>query len=164
MKKTDIKQIYNNAQDFAGKQITVGGWVRSVRDLKTFAFMDLNDGTSFKGLQIVIDSQTENYAEISKLNTGSSVLVCGEIVLTPQNKQPFEMHAKNVSIICKTDETYPLQKKGSTLEFLRENAYLRPRVNLFNAVFRVRSVAAIAIHNYFQQNGYLYVNTPLITT
>ena len=164
MKKTDIKQLFTKPNDFDGKEIFVGGWIRSVRDLKTFAFIDLNDGTSFKGLQIVANNDLENYSDISKLNTGSSVLICGTVVLTPQNKQPFELHAKSVQIICKTDETYPLQKKGSTLEFLRDNAYLRPRVNLFNAVFRIRSVAANAVHSYFQQNGYLYVNTPLITT
>ncbi len=164
MKKTDIKQIYLDEKKYNGKEITVAGWVRSVRDLKTFAFMDLNDGTSFKGIQVVIDAKTENYAEIAKLNTGSSVMISGGLVLTPENKQPFELHAKNVQIINKTDETYPLQKKGHSLEFLREKAYLRPRVNLFNAVFKVRSVAAYAIHKYFQENGYLYVNTPLITT
>ena len=164
MKKTDIKQIYVDSKKFDGKLVTIGGWVRSVRDLKTFAFMDLNDGTSFKGMQVVINNSLENYNVVSKLNTGSSVLVTGTLILTPENKQPFELHAEKIEVICKTDETYPLQKKGHSIEFLREIAYLRPRVNLFNAVFRVRSVAAKAIHDYFQQNGYLYVNTPLITT
>lgn len=164
MRKLDIKQIYVDSKKYDGKEITLGGWVRSVRDLKTFAFMDLNDGTSFKGMQVVINNDVNNYSEIAKLNTGSSVLVTGNLVLTPENKQPFELHATKVDIICKTDETYPLQKKGHSLEFLRDMAYLRPRVNLFNAVFRIRSVAAYAIHNYFQRNGYLYVNTPLITT
>ena len=164
MRKLDIKQIYVDSKKYDGQEITVGGWVRSVRDLKTFAFMDLNDGTSFKGMQVVINSDVNNYSEIAKLNTGSSVLVTGNLLLTPENKQPFELHATKVDIVCKTDETYPLQKKGHSLEFLRDMAYLRPRVNLFNAVFRIRSVAAYAIHNYFQQNGYLYVNTPLITT
>ena len=164
MKKTDIKQIYVDSKNFDGKSVTIGGWVRSVRDLKTFAFMDLNDGTSFKGMQVVINNSLENYNVVSKLNTGSSVLVTGTLILTPENKQPFELHAEKIEVICKTDETYPLQKKGHSIEFLREIAYLRPRVNLFNAVFRVRSVAAKAIHDYFQQNGYLYVNTPLITT
>lgn len=164
MKKTDIKQIYVDSKKFNGKSVTIGGWVRSVRDLKTFAFMDLNDGTSFKGMQVVINNSLENYNVVSKLNTGSSVLVTGTLILTPENKQPFELHAEKIEVICKTDETYPLQKKGHSIEFLREIAYLRPRVNLFNAVFRVRSVAAKAIHDYFQQNGYLYVNTPLITT
>ena len=148
MKKIDIKQIYTKKEEFSEKEITVGGWIKSVRDLKTFAFMDLNDGTSFKGVQVVINNNIENYEEVAKLNTGSSVLVCGTLFLTPENKQPFELQAKSVQIISKTDETYPLQKKGSSLEFLRENAYLRPRANLFNAVFRVRSVAAIAIHKY----------------
>ena len=163
MKKTDIKEIQKSYSDLKG-ELTVGGWVRSVRDLKTFGFMDLNDGTAFKGLQVVFNNDLTNYAEVAKLNTGSSVLIKGELVLTPENKQPYELHASEITILSSTDTDYPLQKKGHSLEFMREQAYLRPRVNLFNAVFRVRSVAAIAIHNFFQQKGYLYVNTPLITT
>lgn len=163
MKKTDIKEIQKSYSDLKG-ELTVGGWVRSVRDLKTFGFMDLNDGTAFKGLQVVFNNDLTNYAEVAKLNTGSSVLIKGELVLTPENKQPYELHASEITILSSTDTDYPLQKKGHSLEFMREQAYLRPRVNLFNAVFRVRSVAAIAIHNFFQQKGYVYVNTPLITT
>ncbi len=163
MKKTDIKEIQKSYSDLKG-ELTVGGWVRSVRDLKTFGFMDLNDGTAFKGLQVVFNNDLTNYAEVAKLNTGSSVLIKGELVLTPENKQPYELHASEITILSATDTDYPLQKKGHSLEFMREQAYLRPRVNLFNAVFRVRSVAAIAIHNFFQQKGYVYVNTPLITT
>lgn len=163
MKKTDIKEIQKSYSDLKG-ELTVGGWVRSVRDLKTFGFMDLNDGTAFKGLQVVFNNDLTNYDEVAKLNTGSSVLIKGELVLTPENKQPYELHASEITILSATDTDYPLQKKGHSLEFMREQAYLRPRVNLFNAVFRVRSVAAIAIHNFFQQKGYVYVNTPLITT
>lgn len=163
MKKIDIKEIQKSYSDLKG-ELTVGGWVRSVRDLKTFGFMDLNDGTEFKGLQVVFNNDLTNYAEVAKLNTGSSVLIKGELVLTPENKQPYELHASEITILSSTDTDYPLQKKGHSLEFMREQAYLRPRVNLFNAVFRVRSVAAIAIHNFFQQKGYVYVNTPLITT
>ncbi len=163
MKKIDIKEIQKSYSDLKG-ELTVGGWVRSVRDLKTFGFMDLNDGTAFKGLQVVFNNDLTNYAEVAKLNTGSSVLIKGELVLTPENKQPYELHASEITILSSTDTDYPLQKKGHSLEFMREQAYLRPRVNLFNAVFRVRSVAAIAIHNFFQQKGYVYVNTPLITT
>ena len=164
MKKIDIKEIYCDSESFSEKEILVGGWIRSVRGQKSFGFIDLNDGTSFKGIQIVFDNSLENFDRICSLNTGSSVLVTGILKLTPQNKQPFELVAKNVEIICATTSEYPLQKKGHSLEFLRDLAYLRPRVNLFNAVFRVRSVAAVAIHKYFFEKGYVYVNTPLITT
>ncbi len=164
MKKIDIKEIYCDSESFSEKEILVGGWIRSVRGQKSFGFIDLNDGTSFKGIQIVFDNSLENFDRICSLNTGSSVLVTGILKLTPQNKQPFELVAKNIEIICATTSEYPLQKKGHSLEFLRDLAYLRPRVNLFNAVFRVRSVAAVAIHKYFFEKGYVYVNTPLITT
>lgn len=164
MVKLDIKQLYTNSKDLDGKVVTIGGWVRSVRDMKNFGFMDLNDGTSFKGAQIVLNAEMSNYTEVAKLNTGSSVLCTGKFVLTPEAKQPFEIQADEIRILCATDSSYPLQKKGLSAEFLREQAYLRPRTNLFNAVFRVRSVSAIAIHNFFQENGYVYVNTPLLTT
>ena len=165
MKKTDIVEIYKKYMDYTDKPITVAGWVKSVRDLKTFGFMDLNDGTCFKGLQVVLNANDiTNYSEVSKLNAGTSVAVDGKLVLTPEAKQPFELHASVVSVITPTDNTYPLQKKGHSLEFLREQAYLRPRTNMFSAVFRVRSVAAMAIHDYFQKHGYVYVHTPLITT
>lgn len=164
MVKLDIKQLYTNSKDLDGKVVTIGGWVRSVRDMKNFGFMDLNDGTSFKGAQIVLNAEMPNYAEVAKLNTGSSVLCTGKLVLTPNAKQPFEIQADEIRILCATDSSYPLQKKGLSVEFLREQAYLRPRTNLFNAVFRVRSVSAIAIHNFFQENGYVYVHTPLLTT
>ena len=127
--------------------------------------MEINDGTCHKNAQVVLEaSNLKNYSDVVKLNIGSTVYVLGELVLTPENKQPFEIKAKEVTIFQATDETYPIQKKRASVEYLRDIAYLRPRTNLFNAVFRVRSVAAIAIHNYFQENGYLYVNTPLITT
>lgn len=164
MIKLDIKQLYSNTKDYDGKTVVIGGWVRSVRDMKNFGFMDINDGTSFKGAQIVLNAEMPNYSEVAKLNTGSSVLCTGKLVLTPEAKQPFEIQAEEIRVLCATDSTYPLQKKGLSVEFLREQAYLRPRTNLFNAVFRVRSVAAIAIHNFFQENGYVYVNTPLLTT
>ena len=118
MKKIDIKKIYKDLDKFNDTEVTLAGWVRSVRDLKNFAFMDLNDGTSFKGAQIVINSDAPNYSEIAKLNAGTSVICTGKIILTPNSKQPFEMQCTNVEIVCKTDESYPLQKKGHSFEFL----------------------------------------------
>ena len=165
MEKIDIKQIYADAEKFAGKLVKVAGWVKSARGGKSFGFLDLNDGSSFKGIQVVFDASViSNFEEVSKLNTGSSVVAEGTLVLTPEARQPFEIQAKAVEILQATDSEYPLQKKKMTLEFLREQAYLRPRTNTYSAVFRIRSVAAMAIHEYFQSNGYVYVNTPLITT
>lgn len=165
MKKTDVKKLYQDTERLGGAKVKVAGWIRSVRDMKNFGFIDLNDGTSFKGVQVVFNAdKLSNYAEICKLITGSSVICTGTLKLTPEAKQPFEIEADEIEIACATDASYPLQKKGHTVEFLREQAYLRPRTNLFNAVFRVRNNAAFAIHSYFQQNGYMYVNTPLITT
>ena len=160
----DISQIYHSFQDLTDKEIKVSGWVKSVRDVKSFGFIDLTDGTCFKSMQVVINRvDLSNYDEVAKLNSGSSVTVTGKLILTPENKQPFELVASGVEIICATDESYPLQKKRHSVEFLREIAYLRPRTNLFQAIFRIRSVAAQAIHTYFQDRGYLYVHTPLIT-
>ncbi len=165
MKKTDILEIKKDCKKFANKVITVGGWVRSTRDSKTFGFIDLNDGTSFKGLQIVLNaSEVKNYSEVIKLNTGSSILCEGELKLTPEAKQPYELVAKSVEILCATDETYPIQKKRMTLESLRDIAYLRPRTNMFNAVFRVRSEAAFALHEYFNKQGFVYLHAPILTS
>ena len=165
MQKIDIKEIKTSLKDFNGKEVKISGWVKSARDMKNFGFIDLNDGTCFKGAQVVFNAdKIDNYDKVAKLNTGSTIIVEGKVVLTPEMKQPFEIQASKIEIFCETDNSYPLQKKGHTVEFLREQAYLRPRTNLFNAVFRVRSVAAVAIHNYFQMHGYVYVNTPLITT
>lgn len=165
MERTEIKNIYDDPSKFDGKTIKVAGWVRSARGGKSFGFLDLNDGTSFKGVQVVFDAdKIDNFDDVSKLNTGSSVECEGTLILTPEARQPFEIQAKAVKVICATDSDYPLQKKKMTLEFLREVAYLRPRTNTYSAVFRIRSVAAMAIHEYFQTNGYVYVNTPLITT
>lgn len=163
MKKIDIKKIYKDLDKFNDTEVTLAGWVRSVRDLKNFAFMDLNDGTSFKGAQIVVSNDTPNYSEVAKLNAGTSVICTGKIILTPNSKQPFEMQCSNVEIVCKTDETYPLQKKGHSFEFLREQAYLRPRTNLFNAVFRVRSEASFALHQFFNNEGFVYLQAPILT-
>lgn len=165
MERIEIKSIYEAPEKFEGKSVKVSGWVRSARGGKSFGFLDLNDGTSFKGVQVVFDAdKIENFDVVSKLNTGSSVEVEGTLILTPEARQPFEIQASKVNILCATDADYPLQKKKMTLEFLREQAYLRPRTNTYSAVFRIRSVAAMAIHEYFQNNGYVYVNTPLITT
>lgn len=160
----DIKQIYEKLDFYDKKQVKIGGWVKSVRSNKEFGFLDLSDGTCFKSAQVILNSNLKNYEEVSRLNTGSTIVVEGEVKLTPQNQQPFEIVASNIDVFCATDATYPLQKKRHSVEFLREIAYLRPRTNLFNAVFRIRSVAAMAIHSYFQNNGYVYVNTPLLTT
>lgn len=165
MKKTDISQIKADAKQFDGKIITVGGWVRSVRDMKTFGFVDLNDGTTFKGLQIVLNADVlANYADVTKLNTGSSILCTGQFKLTPEAKQPYELIAKSIEILSQTDATYPIQKKKSSLEMLREQAYLRPRTNLFNAVFRVRSESAFALHQFFNSQGFVYLHAPILTS
>jgi len=165
MKKTDIKQLYVKQDEYASKPVTVAGWVRSVRDSKNFGFIDLNDGTSFKGVQIVFTPEKcKNYAEIAKLNAGSSLTCKGTLVLTPNNKQPFEIQAEEITVICPTNSEYPLQKKGHSLEFLREQAYLRPRTNLFNAIFRVRSEASFALHKFFNDKGFVYVHAPILTS
>lgn len=163
MQKQDVRKLYENTTAYDGKEVTVGGWIRSVRNSKTFGFMDLNDGTCFNGVQVIFDDKLNNFEQVEKLNTGSSVLVSGTLVLTPEMRQPFEIHAKSVEILSSTDESYPLQKKRHSVEFLREIAYLRPRTNLFNAVFRVRSETAYAIHQFFHERGFVYVHTPIIT-
>ena len=163
MKHTLVKDLQKTYSQFDGKEVSVAGWVRSVRANGSIGFIDLNDGTAFKGIQVVFDAKLSNYDVVEKLNTGSSIICEGKLVLTPQNKQPYELHATKVEIISATDAEYPLQKKRHSIEFLRDIAYLRPRTNTFQAVFRVRSVAAMAIHTYFQEHGFLYVNTPLIT-
>ena len=133
MQKVDIKLIYQDKEKFADKEVVVAGWVRSSRSNGTFGFIDLNDGTSFKGLQIVFNKQNlSNFDIVEKLNTGSAIMCKGRIVLTPENKQPFEMQAQEIIVISATDSEYPLQKKKHSFEFLREIAYLRPRTNLFN--------------------------------
>lgn len=162
--KDEIKTIYSNLDSYGDKTVKIGGWVKSVRASKDFAFLDFTDGTCFKSAQVILNNTLKNYDVVSKLNTGSTVIVEGVVKLTPQNKQPFEIVAKDVDVFCATDSTYPLQKKRHTVEFLREISYLRPRTNLFSAVFRIRSVAAMAVHTYFQEHGYVYVNTPLLTT
>lgn len=164
MKRSTIASIFAHAQELGGSSLTVAGWVRSVRDMKQFAFVTLNDGSCFESLQVVLDSSLlENYAQIAAQNVGAALVVTGTLVLTPQAKQPFELKADTVTVEGASAPDYPLQKKRHTQEYLRTIQHLRPRTNLFRAVFRVRSVAAGAIHQFFQDRGFLYVNTPVIT-
>lgn len=163
MELTTIRELYRSREAYLGKKVSVGGWVRSVRDSKAFGFIVLNDGTFFETLQIVYHDTMENFAEISRLNVGSAILVTGELVATPDAKQPFEIQAEEVTVEGASTPDYPLQKKRHTLEFLRTMTHLRPRTNTFQAVFRVRSLIAYAIHKYFQERDFVYVHTPLIT-
>ena len=158
-----VEKLQKNSSQYDKKQVSVAGWVKSVRSNGSVGFIDFTDGTCFKGLQIVIDGSLDNYEVVEKLNAGSSIVCTGEFVLTPQNKQPYELHATNIQVVSATEADYPLQKKRHSPEYLREIAYLRPRANTYQAVFRVRSVAAMAIHTYFQEHNFLYVHTPLIT-
>ena len=164
MKREFVKSIYSDTEKFAGQTVTLGGWVRNIRDSKAFGFIDMNDGSCFKSIQVVFERDIiSNYDEISKLNIGSSVVVTGKVELTPGMKQPFELKATEIAVEGTSTPDYPLQPKRHTVEFLREQAYLRPRTNLFSAVFRVRSEVAFAIHDFFHQRGFVYVHTPLIT-
>ena len=164
MEKLDIVKLYKNPNEYENKVIKVAGWVKSARGGKAFGFLDLNDGSSFKGVQIVIEAEKlNNYDEISKLNTGSSIVCEGTFILTPDARQPFEIQAKSVEVLSATDSEYPLQKKKMTLEFLREQAYLRPRTNTYSAVFRIRSECAYAIHKFMNEEGFIYVHTPILT-
>lgn len=164
MERIEIAKVLADPQEYAEKTITVCGWVKSIRDSKALGFIDLNDGSSFAGLQIVFEAQkVENFAEIAKQNVGAALCVTGTLVPTPQAKQPCELHAALIAVEAPSAPEYPLQKKRHSVEFLRTIAHLRPRTNLFSAVFRVRSVAAFAIHRFFQERGFVYANTPLIT-
>ena len=158
-----VRELYRNREQYLGKKVTVGGWVRSVRDSKAFGFIVLNDGTFFETLQVVYHDTMDNFAEVSKLNVGSAIIVTGELVATPEAKQPFEIQAEEVFVEGASTPDYPLQKKRHTLEFLRTMTHLRPRTNTFQAVFRVRSLIAYAIHKFFQERDFVYVHTPLIT-
>ncbi len=163
MKLTTVKEIYREREKFLDKEVTVGGWVRSVRDSKTFGFIVLHDGSFFETLQIVYHDSMENFAEISKLNVGAAIIVKGTLVETPQAKQPFEIQAEEIIVEGASAPDYPLQKKRHSLEYLRTMTHLRPRTNTFQAVFRIRSLCAYAIHKFFQEQGFVYVHTPLIT-
>ena len=163
MKLTQIRDLYKNREKYLDQKITVGGWVRSIRDSKTFGFIVVNDGTFFEPLQVVYHDKMENFAEISKLNVGAAIIVTGTLVATPQAKQPFEIQADTVEVEGASAPEYPLQKKRHSFEYLRTIAHLRPRTNTFQAVFRIRSLAAYAIHKFFQERDFVYVHTPIIT-
>jgi asparaginyl-tRNA synthetase len=164
MKFDTVKELYTNTDDYADSTVTVGGWVRTIRSSKTFGFIELNDGTFFKNIQIVFEDNLDNYIEITKLNVGAALIVEGTLVKTPEAKQPFEVKATKIVIEGKSTPEYPLQKKRHSFEYLRTIAHLRPRTNTFSAVFRVRSLAAYAIHQFFQERGFVYVHTPIITS
>ena len=159
----DLKDIYENVENYLDKEIIIQGWIRNHRKQKEFGFIDFNDGTYFKSAQLFYDNTLNDFDKISKLHIGSAISVCGTIVKSPNEKQVFEVKVKKITLEGDCPLDYPIQPKRHTREFLREVAYLRPRTNLFNAVFRVRSIAAYAIHKYFQDRGYVYVQTPLIT-
>ena len=163
MQKLLVKELYQNVDKYNQKDITLSGWVRTVRDSKNFGFIELNDGSFFKNIQIVFGSELSNFNEVCKLTLSSSIKVTGTFVKTENAKQPFEIHAKEIEILSLSDSDYPLQKKKHSFEYLRTISHLRPRANTFNATFRVRSTLAYAIHKFFQERGFVYVNTPLIT-
>ncbi len=164
MKDTLVKEIFADPEKFSGKEIKIKGWVRTNRSSNKFGFAEVNDGTCFQNVQIVYEKDSlENYDEIAKLSIAAAVCVSGHLMLTPESKQPFEIQSNQIVVEGASDPDYPLQKKRHTLEYLREIAHLRPRSNTFSAVFRVRSLAAYAIHRFFQENNFVYVQTPIIT-
>ena len=164
MERTKIAQIFADQEHFGGQEVTVCGWARTIRDMKTFGFIELNDGSCFKNLQVVMDANSlANYKEIAGQNVGAALSVTGTVVLTPEAKQPLEIKAAAIAVEGPSTPDYPLQKKRHTVEYLRTIQHLRPRTNLLSATFRVRSVAAYAIHTFFQSRGFVYVHTPIIT-
>ncbi len=163
MDLTDIRELYRGREHLSDSEVTVGGWVRSNRDSKSFGFLVIHDGTFFEPLQVVYDEALDNFADICKLNVGTAVIVRGTIVETPKAKQPFELHAAEVLVEGTSTADYPLQKKRHSFEYLRTISHLRPRTNTFQAVFRVRSLIAYAIHTFFMERGFVYVHTPIIT-
>ena len=163
MDTTLVKNLYRNIDEYDQKEVKLSGWVRTLRDSKNFGFIELNDGSFFKNVQIVFDDKLNNFEEIRKLSISSSIIVEGQVVKTENAKQPFEIKASKVQVVNLADLNYPLQKKKHSFEYLRTIAHLRPRTNTFNAVFRVRSVLSYAIHKFFQEKGFVYVHTPIIT-
>lgn len=163
MELTNIREIFRNKDKFADKEVTIGGWVRSNRNSKNFGFIVVNDGTFFEPIQVVYGNGLDNYDEVGKINVGAAIIVRGTLVLTPDAKQPFEIQAAYVTVEGSSTPDYPLQKKRHTFEYLRTISHLRPRTNTFEAVFRVRSLCAYAIHKFFQERDFVYVHTPLIT-
>ena len=162
-KLVSVRELFKQKEKYLNTQISVGGWVRSIRDSKTFGFIVLNDGTFFEPLQIVYSDKLENFEKISKLNVGAALIVKGQLVPTPEAKQPFEIQADEIVIEGESTPDYPLQKKRHSMEYLRTITHLRPRTNTFQATFRVRSLIAMAIHEFFQQRDFVYVHTPIIT-
>ena len=160
---TTVRELYRHREVYLDKEVTIGGWVRSVRDSKAFGFIVVSDGSWFETLQVVYHDTLANFAEVSRLNVGAAIVVKGTLVATPQAKQPFEIQAAEVTVEGASAPDYPLQKKRHTLEYLRTIPHLRARTNTFQAVFRVRSLVAYAIHQYFQERDFVYVHTPLIT-
>ena len=163
MELTNIREIFRNKDKFADKEVTIGGWVRSNRNSKNYGFIVVNDGTFFEPIQVVYGNGLDNYDEVGKINVGAAIIVRGTLVLTPDAKQPFEIQAAEVTVEGASTPDYPLQKKRHTFEYLRTISHLRPRTNTFEAVFRVRSLCAYAIHKFFQERDFVYVHTPLIT-
>lgn len=163
MELTSIRSLFRNKDEYTGREVTVGGWIRSIRDSKTFGFIVINDGTFFEPLQVVYSDKLDNFDVISKLNVGAAIIVRGTLVETPNAKQPFEIQADSVEVEGPSTGEYPLQKKRHSFEYLRTISHLRPRTNTFQAVFRVRSLIAYAIHKFFQEREFVYVHTPLIT-
>ena len=162
--KTSVKELFRKTGDFGGKEVTVSGWIRNMRVSKNFGFIELNDGSFFKCVQVVFEDNLENFEQLSKLNIAAAITVTGTLVLTPEAKQPFEIKAENVVIDGVSTPDYPIQNKRHTMEFLRTQYHLRARTNTFSAVFRIRSMLAYAIHRFFQDRGFVYVHTPIITT
>ena len=164
MEKLLVKDLYRCTKKFENKIVSLEGWVRTLRDSKTFGFIELNDGSFFKNVQIVFNDELKNFEDIRKLSISSSIKVTGKLLITENAKQPFEIHATDIEILSLCDSDYPLQKKRHSFEYLRTIAHLRPRTNTFSAVFRVRSVLAYAIHKFFQERNFVYVNTPILTS
>ena len=163
MELVNIRDLYRNKENYLEQTVTIGGWVRSIRSSKNFGFIVVNDGTFFEPLQVVYHDALPNFAAVDKLNVGAAIIVNGKLVATPQAKQPFEIQAEEVVIEGESAPDYPLQKKRHTFQYLRTISHLRPRTNTFEAVFRVRSLIAYAIHKFFQERDFVYVHTPLIT-
>ncbi len=163
LKNVLVKDLFRNFADYEGKEIQVSGWVKTIRDSKNFGFIEINDGSFFKNVQVVFEADLANFEEVRKLSISSSIIVIGTVVKTENAKQPFEIKAKEINIVNQADLDYPLQKKKHSFEYLRTVSHLRPRTNTFNAVFRVRSVLSYAIHKFFQERGFVYVHTPIIT-
>ena len=161
--KIDVKDVMNDLEKYMGKKVVIDGWVRNHRKQKEFGFIDFSDGTCFKNVQLVYDNKLADFEEFTKIKVGSSLEVEGEVIKSEGSGQDFEIKVSSIKVIGECPDEYPIQPKRHTREFLREQAYLRPRTNLFNAIFRVRSIAAYAIHNYFQERGYVYFHAPLIT-